>query len=122
MEIGLLELKRQLDEQYIQSEIVDNRFLKFKYIVPIGKFRGQEIEIALEATQFPLNPPSGPYIKPHLMPITGGGGVHPTGGIHQRNLPTPEWQYWSRPFSNWNNSNKNAKDYLAFIRTLFDFV
>ncbi len=121
MNIGIIELQRQLTELGLQPEILNNVYVAFKFKVPHGRFRGQEIEIALEAPQFPLNPPSGPYIKPHLMPFTGGGGVHPTGGIHQRNLPTEEWQYWSRPFSNWNNSEKNAKEYLAFIRTLFDF-
>lgn len=121
MNIGLNELQNQLTELGFENEILNNRFVVFKFIVPTGRFKDKEIEIALEAPQFPLNPPSGPYIKPHLMPITGGGGVHPTGGIHGRNLPTSEYQYWSRPFRGWNNSDKNAKEYLAFIRTLFDF-
>jgi hypothetical protein len=55
------------------------------------------------------------------MPITGCGGLHPNGGIHQFNRPTTEFQYWSRPFNNWNNSEKNAKEYISFLRTLFDF-
>lgn len=121
MNIGLGELQRQLDELGYLSSIISNQFVVFKFKVPTGRFKDKEIEIALEAPQFPLNPPSGPYIKPHLLPITGGGGVHPTGGIHQRNIPTTEFQYWSRPFQNWNNTEKNAKEYLAFIRTLFDF-
>lgn len=121
MKIGLNELQRQLSELGYMPSIIDNRFVVFNFRVPLGKFKDRKIEIALEAPQFPLNPPSGPYIKPHLMPISGGGGVHPNGGIHQRNLPSQEFQYWSRPFPNWNNSEKNAKEYLAFIRTLFDF-
>jgi hypothetical protein len=122
--IGIGELKRQLEEIGIKTELIasgGSQFVSFHYKIPHGRFRDKEIEIALEAPQFPLNPPSGPYIKPHIMAITGGGGVHPTGGIHQNNKPTSEWQYWSRPFHNWNNSAKDAKTYLAFIRTLLDF-
>jgi len=122
MNIGLNELERQLSVLGYSSTIIDNRFVVFNFKVPTGRFKDKEIEIALEAPQFPLNPPSGPYIKPHIMPITGGGGEHPNGGIHQMNLPTSEFQYWSRPFQNWNNSEKNAKEYLSFIRTLFDFL
>ncbi|HEY3388268.1 MAG TPA: E2/UBC family protein [Prolixibacteraceae bacterium] len=121
MDIGLNELHRQLCDLGYSSSVVNNQFVVFNYKIPTGRFIDQEVEIALEAPQFPLNPPSGPYIKPHIMPITGGGGEHPNGGIHKRDMPTSEFQYWSRPFSNWNNSEKNAKEYLAFIRTLFDF-
>lgn len=121
MNLGNSVIQEQLVKLGFKTSIINNRFVSFEFIVPLGRFRGKKIEIALEAPQFPLNPPSGPYIKPHLMPITGGGGKHPTGGIHARNKPSPEWQYWSRPFQNWNNSQKNMTDYLAFIRTLFDF-
>ena len=121
MNIGLDELRRQLCELGYTSSVIDNRFVMFNFYVPTGRFKDTIVEIALEAPQFPLNPPSGPYIRPHLMPINGGGGEHPNSGIHQRNLPTAEFQYWSRPFNNWNNSEKTAKEYLAFIRTLFDF-
>jgi hypothetical protein len=92
----------------------------FKFIVPLGRFKGREIEIALQGQQFPMLPPSGPHIKPHLLPITGGGGTHPFGGIHDRKLPTQEFQYWSRPFKGWT-SGMTVDDYLAFLRTLLDF-
>ena len=121
MEIGLNALQEQLKEIGYESKIVDNQFVVFSFNIPVGRFRGQIVEIALEAPQFPLNPPSGPYIKPHLMPINGNCGLHPAAGIHERNRPTPEFQYWSRPFLNWNESKKTAKEYLSFLRTLFDF-
>jgi hypothetical protein len=121
MEIGILELKRQLEVLGYVPEIIDNRFVTFKMPILHGRFKGRAIDIALESPNFPINPPSGPFIKPHLMPITGGGGAHPTGGIHAMNKPTSEWQYWSRPFNNWNSSEKTASEYLAFLRTLFDF-
>lgn len=121
MNIGVDELKRQLVELGISTEIKYDKFVVFPFIIPHGRFRNKEVEIALDAPQFPLNPPSGLYIKPHLLPISGGGGMHPTGGIHKNDIPTNEWQYWSRPFRNWSNSEKNAKTYLAFIRTIMDF-
>lgn len=124
MNIGLEELQRQLSELGYSPIIVENtnrKFVKFEFLIPVGRFKGKEVEIALEAPHFPLNPPSGPFLKPHIMPISGNGGNHPTGGIHAMNLPTPDYQYWSRPFSNWKNSEMTAKVYLAFIRTLFDF-
>lgn len=95
-----------------------NNFVCFKFKVPHGKFRGKELEIALQAPHFPRIPPTGPHIKPHLFPPKNGG-QHPTGGIHNRNIPTNEFQYWSRPFRGWQ-PNMNIEDYLSFIRTLFD--
>ena len=121
MELGTSELKSQIEAMGVKTEIMNEDYVCFQYKIPHGRFKEQIIEIALNAPQFPLIPPSGPYIKPHLLPFENGGS-HPSGGIHQRNLPTSEFQYWSRPFANWDKSNKDIKTYLAFIRTLFDFL
>ena len=120
-------LKAQLAELGYQPVVLSDangnpsEFVGFKFVIPLGRFRNTEVEIALNAPQFPSIPPTGPYIKPHILPITGGGGEHPFGGIHQFNLPTPEFQYWSRPCSNWSDAEKHVKSYLSFLRTLFDF-
>ena len=66
MIIGINELKRQLDELGLKTELINNQFVCFSYKIPHGRFRDTEIEIALEAPQFPLIPPSGPFIKPHI--------------------------------------------------------
>jgi hypothetical protein len=95
-------------------------FIAFTFKVPIGKFRGKEIEVALNAPQFPAIPPSGPYISPLLLPFKSGS-VPPYDGIHQRQVPTGDFQYWSRPFNGWADVEKNMKTYIAFLRTLFDF-
>jgi len=94
-------------------------FVSFEYEIPVGKFQGQKVEIGLEVTNsFPLNPPPGPHFSPHLLPVTGGGGSHPYGAIHNSPLG-PNWQYWSRPFVNhWNHTDKTVKTYLAHIRNL----
>lgn len=118
--MGNQELLNQLLSKGLEAWMHTNDFVCFKFLIPHGKYKGTLLEIALTAPQFPMIPPTGPHIKPHLLPITGGGGVHPYGGIHARNLPTSEFQYWSRPFTGWT-SGMNIDDYLAFIRTLFDF-
>lgn len=94
-------------------------FLCIKYEIPVGKFYGQIVEMAFQVNDsFSMNPPPGPHFKPHLLPITGGGGSHPFGAIHTSPLGA-EWQYWSRPFAkHWNNSDRTVKTYLAHIRNL----
>lgn len=125
--MGTEEIQKQLAELGYEStlhsvkDVIPGKYVVFKYTIPHGKFRNIEIEVALHAPQFPLVPPSGPYINPHLLPITGGGGKHPYGAIHKRDIPTKDFQYWSRPFNEWNSSEKSMKAYLGFLRTLFDF-
>lgn len=119
--MGNTEILNQLKDLKIEVFELEHGYIGFKYKIPIGKFRNQEIVIALNAPQFPNVPPSGPYIKPFLLPINTSIRVAPLGGIHRRNKPTADFQYWSRPFPNWNGSEKSMKSYLAFLRTLFDF-
>ena len=91
------------------------------YKIPVGRFINKEVEIAFQVPDaFPLTPPPGPHFKPQLLPITGGGGVHPAGAIHTSPLGS-EWEYWSRPFNNWGNTNKSVKIYLEHIKHLLDF-
>ena len=120
MNIGISELKQQLEDLRYVVTLNGDTFLSFKYTIPVGRFRDKEIELGFESPQFPLIPPPGLIIKPYLLPIAGGS-IHPNGGIHLRKFPSADWQYWSRPFPNWDNSEKNAKTYMAFVRTLFDF-
>jgi len=118
--MGKLEILKQLKELNLKAFELENDFVGFYYKIPLGRFKGQEIVVALNAPQFPNIPPSGPYIKPFLLPINTKGRIHPYGGIHDWKKPTEEFQYWSRPFPGWNNSGMNMKAYLAFLRTLLD--
>jgi hypothetical protein len=95
-------------------------FLSIEFKIPVGRFRGQKVTMALQVSDsFPICPPTGPHFKPHLLPITGGIGYHPYGAIHNSPLGV-EWQYWSRPFTaHWNNTSKTVKTYLAHINNLF---
>lgn len=119
MNIGLQELEKQLQNLGFTTERLEN-MVAFPFKIPHGRFKGMEVHVALQGPQFPNIPPSGPYVKPHLLPHQPGG-VHPTGGIHNRNKPNREWQYWSRPFTGWETTDKSIRTYLAFIRTIFDF-
>lgn len=123
--IGNVAIKDQLAQLgYGSTDYSDahgNNYVSFQYTIPLGRFRGETVEIALNAPQFPNVPPTGPYIKPHILPITGGGGTHPFGGIHDSKIPTLDFQYWSRPCNGLSDTDKHIKSYLAFLRSLFDF-
>jgi hypothetical protein len=94
-------------------------FVSVEFIIPVGKFYNQKVSMALQVDgTFPMNPPPGPHFNPHLLPITGGGGAHPYGAIHASPLGN-EWQYWSRPFKDWNRTDKTVKTYMAHIKNLF---
>lgn len=95
--------------------------LAFPYTVPVGKFANQEIQIGfVVGDDFPFTPPSGPHISPRLLPINPAGAVpHPAGGVHESPFG-PEWQYWSRPFPNWQTTDRTVRTYMAHIRHLFD--
>lgn len=118
--IGIQCIEGQLKELGYEVTKPRQDMVAFNFEVPHGRFKGKQIEVAIHAPQFPNIAPTGIYIKPHLMPLQNGG-THPTGGIHNRNMPTNEWQYWSRPIRDWNTTDKTMKTYLSFIRTLFDF-
>lgn len=104
---------------FLPEELPENR-LAFDYVVPVGKFAGTSLRLGLVvADDFPAVPPSGPHISPALLPVTGGGGQHPSGGVHQSPFGAG-WEYWSRPFPNWATTDRTVKAYLAFIRRLFE--
>ena len=101
------------------KDIGQDRVL-FPYKIPVGKFMGREIVLGFEVhDDFPGNCPGGPHIKAKLLP-NKSGGQHPDGGIHESEKFGSEWQYWSRPFEDWNKGEKTAKRYMEHIRRLFD--
>lgn len=92
--------------------------------VETGPLIGNKVELGVRLGEdYPDTPPSGPYVRPPLMPLNPQGGSHPYDGIHTGSsggFPDDSWQYWSRPFNGWPPSTRNARAYLAFFRTLFD--
>jgi hypothetical protein len=104
---------------YMVEDRGENRIL-FRYTVPVGKFIGQEISLGFQVDEdFPLSPPSGPHITPRLLPLNTATNVHPAGGVHESPFG-PEWEYWSRPFSEWQTTDRSVRIYLSHIRHLFD--
>lgn len=95
--------------------------ISFTYVIPVGKRANQEIKIGFEVSEdFPANPPSGPHVSPRILPLDKTKDPHPKGGVHESTNFGNEWEYWSRPFPNWANTDRTARTYMAFIRYLFE--
>jgi hypothetical protein len=64
-------------------------------------------------------------VSPNIHPIQAGGS-HPTGGVHTeqakafKSNDADEWQYWSRPFSEWGTSKRTVAAYLGFVYRLWE--
>jgi len=98
--------------------------VSFPYTIEIGKFEGQEIALGfIVPPDFPLNPPTGPHVKPQLLPINTAAGPHPAFGVHEsqnKQQFDEEWQYWSRPMNHWANTERTAADVMRHVRRLFE--
>jgi hypothetical protein len=99
----------------------------FDYEVESGKFAGTKVRHGfIVPADFPLTPPSGPHVSPHIHPINTNGGPHPTGSVHQSHAAAFQdalggvWQYWSRPFPDWAASKKTVAAYMSHIWRLWD--
>lgn len=86
----------------------------FEYETPVGRNLGKKVWIGFEVqNDFPMNCPPGPHFKSTIVP----GWVDPAAGVN----PSPfgsEWRYWSRPFRDWNRTDKTVETYLAHIKNL----
>lgn len=92
------------------------------YVIEVGRFKGQKVRIGFVVPpDFPAIPPSGPNVSPKFYPNALGGN-HPTGGIHDARTAAfgGDFQYWSRPFSDWARSKKNVAVYMAHIWRLWE--
>ena len=96
--------------------------LVFDYVIEVGSKAGQKIKIAFIVNEdFPLNPPSGPYISPKLLPINPQQNAsNPLAAVHNKPEIGPEWEYLSRPYQTWNTTDKTVRTYMAYIRRLFE--
>jgi hypothetical protein len=90
----------------------------FEYIVPVGKNIGKKIFLGFEVVgDFPMNCPPGPHIKP----IDTGWVEHPQNvseSPFNNVMQNGGWRYWSRPFKDWNRSERTVKAYLAHIKNI----
>lgn len=89
----------------------------FEYTVPVGRNIGNVILLGFEVgPDFPMNCPTGP----HITVIKGEWAEHPL-NIHVSpfsNIVAGAWRYWSRPFKEWNRSERTVKTYLAHFKNV----
>jgi hypothetical protein len=109
-----------------EPELRSNEFVLVDYEVEVGKHIGEQVKIGLQVpADWPISPPSGPFVSPRLLPLNPSNGrgrpwdaVH---AAHGRGLDDPAgvWEYWSRPFTAWPRTDRSVKAYLRHLRTLF---
>ena len=86
----------------------------FEFEVPVGRNIGKKLQIGFEVqNDFPMNCPPGPHFKS----IGIKDWVEPPNNIHVSPFGS-DWRYWSRPFPDWNRTDRKVKIYLAHIRNL----
>lgn len=93
----------------------------FPYTIPVGSRAGEVVDLAFSVPgDFPLQPPSGPCVSPQLLPLHPDQSIgHPVGGVHSAPHLGAGWQYWSRPFPAWPQTDRTVRAYMAHIRHLF---
>lgn len=112
-------IKQLKDLGYVVDDYGDDK-ISFPYEISIGRFKGTIVVLGFQVPgDFPLSPPSGPHIKPHLLPVNPNAPAHPV-RVHESSPFGSEWQYWSRPFQKWAETTRTAKDYMRYIRHLFE--
>jgi hypothetical protein len=117
---------RQLGFRPTQMKGQDNHVV-FDYVVETGTHAGKTFRLGLVVPpDFPMTAPTGPYVSPEVHPINSQHGPHPTAGVHKDQARVFDsaaggsWQYWSRPFPEWQNSKRNVAAYLSHIWNLWD--
>lgn len=109
----------QLKELGFHIKEWGNNKVSFPYTVPAGKFIGREIVLGFDIPgDFPNSPPGGPHLTPPLLPLNPEAPSHPQ-RVHTSNFGT-DWEYWSRPFPGWAESDHSVKLYMAHIVNLFE--
>jgi hypothetical protein len=127
--MGKAEFQTQLEAcGYKVRELFPN-FLAIDFKIDTGRLAGTAVALGFFVpTDFPDLPPGGPNFNPHLLPLNSVPNTpHPLGGIHlskilyqDPEIVGAEWQYWSRPFTGWANTDRSVETYLAHIRHLLD--
>jgi hypothetical protein len=88
--------------------------IQFEYEIPVGRNIGKKIQIGFDVpNEYPMNCPPGPNFQSTAI----AGWMEPTANIHASGFGTG-WRYWSRPFPDWNRSDKKARTYLAHIKNI----
>jgi hypothetical protein len=121
--MALEDFAKQLREMGYDITEYPDGCVSFPYTIEVGKFESQEITLGfIVPPDFPLSPPTGPHIKPRLLPINTAQGAHPASGVHESQSKQfgTEWQYWSRPMNHWAGTQRTAADVMRHVRRLFE--
>jgi hypothetical protein len=103
---------------YVVTVTGENRLI-FPYAVEKGQFKGRKIKLGIEVPpDFDLTPPSGPHISPRLLPIDPNGADTHTRAHESPNFGT-DWEYLSRPFSQWT-LKRTVKRYMEHVKHVLD--
>lgn len=114
MIMGKADFINQLKVLGYSTQELSHGMISVKYIIPIGKNSGKTVELALQVpNDFPMNCPPGPHFRSTCIL----DWVEPNKNIHASPLGS-EWKYWSRPFPDWNRTQKTVKSYFAHIKNL----
>jgi len=95
----------------------------FDFVVPTGKYAGRTVKLGfIVPVDFPLSIPSGPHVSPSILPLRPESGLHPSHGVHANRFTRDgtDWQYWSRPFNEWNQRKKTVEAYMGHIFRLWE--
>jgi hypothetical protein len=129
MDRRVADFMAQLLAEGLSPELRHDVFVVFDYEVVLGKHAGELVKLALQVpADWPATPPTGPFVSPRLLPINASNGRgRPWDAVHEaapRGLADPDgrWEYWSRPYLDWEHTDKSVKAYLRHLLTLFDEI
>ncbi len=110
---------------YLPETLLDKAdHVVIDYTVESGKFQGRKVRLGfIVPPDFPVTAPGGPHVNPRIHPLNPNG-PHPAGHVHASDVFQTalggEWQYWSRPFSDWGKTKKLVATYLSHVWKLWD--
>lgn len=116
--MAIVDFINQLEVLGYKTEEESNGMVVIFYTVPVGKNIGKKVKLAFQVSNdFPMSCPPGP----HFESGKADGWFEPTANIHASALGS-DWRYWSRPFTDWNRTQKTVKVYFAHIKNLLNSI
>lgn len=95
-----------------------NGMVVFNYTIPVGKNIGKILNVGFQIGEdFPMNCPHGPHFESGIIE----GWFEPKENIHASPLGDG-WRHWSRPFPDWNRTQRTVKVYFAHIRNVLNSI